>query len=108
MPSMEINQCDLRCPAISMLVVGNRLATAEASPLGEAARNTLNELRRICTVGRAALTCDTRRLDEDTWYPSDTCVARAQRAADKLGPLTANDITERERNNLWAADIDVE
>lgn len=108
MPSMEINQCDLRCPALSMLAVSNQLTITEASPLGEATRHALDELRRFCTVGRAVLTCEARKLDEDTWYPSGLCVRRAQRTADRLGPLSTNDLTERERNNLWAADIDIE
>lgn len=65
-------------------------------------------LRGVAAVGRAAFICTSRKLDEEAWHPSEACVGRAQEAADKIGPLVTDNVTERERSILWAADIDVE
>lgn len=108
MSSPEINQCDLRCPDLTILAVSNRVTITEASPLGEAVRHTLDEFRSFRAVGRAVLTCGSRKLDEETWRSSGTCSKRAQKVANQLGAISANDLTEREQNNLYAANIDVE
>lgn len=101
---VNVNQCDLRCPAKEMLNYdfqqkkGFARATAAVQVGIQGAKLAL----------RASTECPSRQDPEATWEPSGVCSARAQEIATKLGPITVENTTEHQQRVFTDAHIPVQ
>ena len=98
---VQSNSCDEQCPLRVMFGLETReTVVRQGNPLKMVGGIIGGGLKGVLQAGRSATVCPARHLLPQDWRPSASCIAEAQKIADRLPTVTRDTISPVKSRSL--------